>query len=204
MRDRAAPLYALLKDRRSIRRFRDQPVSDSVLRRLLQAATLAPSAHNRQPWRFVVVRDSAARASLAEAMGSRLRQDLESDGVDADHIDREVMRSLERIQGAPLTLVACLTMEAMDRYPDARRQEAERLMAVQSVAMAAMALLLAAHAEGLGACWLCAPLFASEAARESLSLPASWEPQGLILLGYPADRGRRRGRHPVEEVTLWR
>src|ERR1700704_3659263 len=60
----------------------------------------------------------------------------------------------------------------MAPYPDPRRAQAEYLMAVQSVAMAVQNLLLAAHAEGLGACWMCAPLFCGEAVRAALALPA--------------------------------
>ncbi len=60
-------------------------------------------------------------------------------------------------------------------------------MAVQSVAMAAQNLWLLAHAEGLGACWLCAPLFVPELVREILDLPADWQAQGLMTLGWPAE-----------------
>ena len=95
-------------------------------------------------------------------------------------------------------------MEAMDVYPDERRKTPEYIMAVQSVSMAAQNLLLAAHAEGLGACWLCAPLFAKDEVREELNLPEGWDPQGLIILGYPADAGKERPRRPIEEVSLWR
>jgi nitroreductase len=88
-----------------------------------------------------------------------------------------------------------------DNYPDARRQQAEYLMSVQSVAMAGQNLLLAAHAEGLGGVWVCAPLFAQEAVRQALNLPGEWHPQGMLLLGYPAVVPKTRPRRPVSEVT---
>ena len=75
----------------------------------------------------------------------------------------------------------------MDTYADTRRTHAEYLMATQSVAMATQNLLLSAHALGLGACWMCAPLFVPETVRETLHLDADWEPQALITLGYPAE-----------------
>ena len=74
-------------------------------------------------------------------------------------------------------------MADMDQYPDDRRQQAERVMAVQSVALAAQNLLLAAHAEGLGACWMCAPLFCPDVVRDALALPEDWEAQALIHAG---------------------
>jgi nitroreductase len=77
-------------------------------------------------------------------------------------------------------------------------------MALQSCALAGGHLLLAAHASGLGACWMCAPLFAPDVVRQALALPNDWEPQAAIVLGYPAESGEARGRKPVDEVTLWR
>jgi coenzyme F420-0:L-glutamate ligase / coenzyme F420-1:gamma-L-glutamate ligase len=74
---------------------------------------------------------------------------------------------------------------------------------VQSVAMAGQNLLLAAHDAGLGACWMCGPLFCPDVVRQVLALPDDWQPQGLITLGYPAQT-RTRTRRPVEESVLWR
>jgi nitroreductase len=76
-------------------------------------------------------------------------------------------------------------------------------MAVQSVALACQNLLLAAHYYGLGACWMCAPLFAPVLVRDVLQLPAAWTPQALITVGYPAEeKGKERA--PVAERVLWR
>ena len=96
-------------------------------------------------------------------------------------------RSFARITGAAALIVVCLSMADMDSYPDAQRSQAERTMAVQSVAMAAQTLWLTAHAAGLGACWLCAPLFVPELVVATLDLPPDWEPQGLLTLGWPAE-----------------
>jgi coenzyme F420-0:L-glutamate ligase/coenzyme F420-1:gamma-L-glutamate ligase len=74
-------------------------------------------------------------------------------------------------------------------------------MGVQSVAMAGCTLLLAAHAVGLGGVWLCSPLFAPDQARSVLDLPDEWDPQGLILLGYPARMPEARPRQSVEKVA---
>lgn len=199
----SSELLDLFRLRRSVRRFTDAPVDQAGLERVLQAARLAPSAHNRQPWRFVVVQGEA-RARLAEAMAARLRADRLADGAAPEDVEADAARSRDRLTSAPSAILVCLTMEAMDRYPDARRAQAERLMAVQSVAMAGENLLLAAAAEGWGACWMCAPLFAGEEARRSLDLPAAWEPQGLVLLGLAAEVPRPRGRISLEDVTAWR
>ncbi len=108
-----------------------------------------------------------------------------------------------RIANAPAVIVSCLSMADMDSYPDARRAQSEYLMAVQSTALACQNLLLAAHAAGLGACWLCAPLFVPETVRAVLDLPVDWEPQALITLGWPAEV-KEKQRAPLASRVLWR
>ncbi len=196
-------LLATIQGRRSIRRYRPDPVSHTVLETLLTAAIWSPSAHNRQPWRFAVVETVERKTQLAVAMGERLRRDLEADDVPEAVIVTDTTRSYERITTAPVVIVVCLTMADMDSYPDERRSRSEFVMAVQSAAMAGQSLLLAAHAAGLGACWLCAPLFCPDVVQTALSLPVDWQPQGLITLGFPAE-SRVKDRRPLESSVLWR
>lgn len=195
-------IMALL-NRRTIRRYCPDPIPRALVEKMLTAAVWAPSAHNRQPWRFAVIETAEQKAALAQAMGDRLRRDLRADGVPADVIEQDAQRSYTRIAGAPVVIVACLSMADMDRYPDERRSSAERVMAVQSVAMAGQNLLLAAHDAGLGACWMCAPLFCPDVVRDTLALPVDWEPQGLVTLGYPAET-RAQTRHALEKSIVWR
>jgi F420 biosynthesis protein FbiB-like protein len=196
-------LYDLILTRRSIRRYLPDRVPDALIARLLDAAVWAPSAHNRQPWRFCVVTTSETKRALADAMGERLRADLARDGVSPEVIDADAGRSYQRITGAPALVLVSLTMAEMDAYPDAARAGHEYLMAAQSTAMAAGNLLLAAHEAGLGACWMCAPLFCPDVVRDALRLPSDWHPQALITLGYPAET-KVKTRKPAESSTLWR
>ena len=197
---RAAHWHDLVVSRRSIRRYEAAPVPPETIRRILQAACWAPSGHNRQPWRFAVLERPEWKDRLAHAMGERLRADRMRDGDAAAAIEQDVTRSYRRITGAPVVIVIALDMKDMDRYPDERRQHAEFLMAVQSTAMAAQNLLLAAHAEGLGACWMCAPLFCPTTVADTLGLPKGWEPQALITLGKPANGGKPALRKPIDDM----
>ena len=133
--------------------------------------------------------------------GVELENDLQADGLPADEITLQVVRSRQRIEGAPLGILLCLDSASLNSYPDSHRRQAEWLMGVQGVAMAAENLLLAAHAEGLGGIWLCAPLFAPLAACQALGLPETWQPQGLLLLGYPARVPPARMRRSLMEAT---
>jgi len=189
--------------RRSIRRYRNEPVSRDVIIDLLNKAIWAPSAHNRQPWRFAVVDDVVQKEALARAMGDRLRRDLQADYVPEDVIEADVSRSYRRITSAPVVIILSLSMVDMDVYPDERRNWNEFLMAVQSTAMAGQNFMLAAHRTGLGTCWMCAPLFSGDVVKGSLELPDDWQPQALITVGYPAEV-REKTRKPLEASVIWR
>jgi coenzyme F420-0:L-glutamate ligase/coenzyme F420-1:gamma-L-glutamate ligase len=198
-----AELAAQIGGRASVRHYTPSKIGSEVVKRLLTAATRAPSAHNKQPWRFVVLDTIGSRQALAQAMGRKLRQDRGADGDAPELIEADVGRSYQRIAQAPVAIVLCVDMSDMQHYPDGKRIDAEYLMAVQSAAMAAQNLLLAAQAEGLGACIMCAPLFCPEAVTESLQLPPQWRAQMLVTIGEPARLAKDRPRLPLDQITQW-
>lgn len=199
----SSQFWHLIRGRRSIRRYEERSIDPALLTDLLEAARWAPSAHNRQPWRFCVVTSDESKNRLSREMGERWRRDLSADGVDAAIIERQTTISHARITGAAAVVVACVTLAEMDDYPDAKRQRAEETMATQSVALACQNLLLAAFQHGLGACWMCAPLFVPDIVRTALALPSDWDPQAMISLGYPAEE-KLKDREPLESRVLWR
>lgn len=196
-------LKQVMMNRRSIRRYQPAPIPHDLIVAILESAQWAASAHNRQPWRFAIVQDSAQKENLALKMGARLRADLERDHQPLELIENDVNRSYDRITSAPLLIVVCLSMEDMDTYPDERRAHNEYLMAVQSVACAGQNILLTAHSLGLGACWMCAPLFCPDVVRHALNLPDDWQAQGMITIGYPAQE-RTSTRKPINDLVRWR
>jgi coenzyme F420-0:L-glutamate ligase/coenzyme F420-1:gamma-L-glutamate ligase len=193
---------ALVKGRRSVRRYQDRPIEPDIVEGLLEAGVWAPSAHNRQPWRFAVLTDNDHKQTLASRMGTLLRRARLADGDESEAVEADVQRSHARITAAPLVIVAFLTMEDMDTYSDQARSNAEHLMAVQGVAMAVNNILLAAQARGLGACWMCAPLFCSEAVVEAVGAPAHWQAQALLTIGDPASGGKPASRRPLSDLLL--
>ncbi len=191
-----------LKSRRSIRRYTSEPIPREWLKQILEGAIWSPSAHNRQPWRFVVIETSDTKEQLALAMGTRLRADLTKDHVPQEIIKKDVNRSYDRITSATAIIVVCMTMVDMDVYSDDRRNENERIMAIQSTSMAGQNILLMAQSLGLGACWMCAPLFVPDVVRQTLDLPEDWVAQGMITMGFPAQT-REKTRKPLETSILW-
>jgi len=196
--------HEFLRTRRSIRRFKAEPVADSIIERVLETARFAPSAHHHEPWRFAVLKSAATKTRLADALGADFRRDLAADGLFADEVEKQVTRSRQRILAAPVIIVLCMDSSEIDGYPDERRAGAERTMAVQSVAAAGLQLLLAAHAEELGAVWVCSPLFVPETVQRTLDLPGTWEPQAMFFLGYPASLPDAREKGLLEAVMTAR
>jgi F420 biosynthesis protein FbiB-like protein len=193
----------VLKQRRSIRKYRKEPVSQEVAQRIIETAICAPSAHNAQPWRFIIISDQGQKEALADAMGRVWLAELERDHKPKTVAQKAVNASVKRFTSAPMLVMCCLAMEGMDAYPDEERQRNERDLAVQSLAASIQNLLLAAHCEGLGACWFCAPAFCKTAVRKTLKIPDNVEPQALVTLGYPAEKPVSPERYPSDKVAFF-
>lgn len=172
-----------LKQRRSIRKYQNKFIPKEILLNVLIAAGWAPSAHNSQPWRFIIVENPAVKRELAERMVKEWATDLTRDGYTVDQ--KKETERVQRFANAPALVVVCQTMEGLRKFPDKRRQKIERDLASESIGAALQNLLLAASASGLGACWYCAPAFCKSTVREVLKIPQEVEPSALILVGYP-------------------
>jgi F420 biosynthesis protein FbiB-like protein len=192
---------AAIRGRRSVRRYRPDPVSDEDLAAVLEAGRWAPSPHNAEPWRFVVLQTRDARVRLAMAMGRRWREDLGRDGLAADVIEAELRKSFRRITDAPAAIVVCLCADGLDAYPDGPRQQAELLMAAHSVGAAVQNMMLVAYGRGLATGWMCAPLFCPDVVADALGLPSNWIAQGLITAGRPEAWPEARERRPTADLV---
>ena len=195
-------LLSLIEQRRSIRKYHQRQPDQSKIDRIIRSAACAPSAHNAQPWRFYVIQDARKKSELIKQMAAKFRQDMEKDGVPEKVITGKITRSISLFSQAPVIIIATIDMTGMDRYPDTTRQQAEMVMATQSLAAAIQNLLLAARAVGLSGCWYCAPLFCPETVKSVLSLPAGYIPQALVTLGYPAENPPVPLRLQLDEIRF--
>jgi coenzyme F420-0:L-glutamate ligase/coenzyme F420-1:gamma-L-glutamate ligase len=189
-------LHAFLRTRRSIRRFKPDPVPDTVIERILATATYAPSAHNLQPWRFCVVTDSSVKTRLAQVLTTSMVVDMLSEDASESDIEKRVANSLRRMDEVPVVIVLCRDVTAVREH-----KHEDTVMSIQSVANAATYLLLAAHAEGLGGNWICWPLYAQEETRVALELPETWEPLAMFFVGWADEEPKEKVVKPIQEVT---
>jgi nitroreductase len=162
-----------IRDRRSIRAFTKHEISDKEAELLVEAARLAPSAGNLQPWEFIIVRDPKIKGML----------------VDAAHGQAFIYQ-------APVVFVVCVVpMRSVWGYESRGRE----LYCLQDTAAAVQNLILTAKANGLGSCWVGA--FNEKRAAEALGLSDDVSPVAIVPVGFPAESPRQRPRRLVKQVT---
>jgi nitroreductase len=166
-------LFEAIKHRRSIRAFTKEEVSEEEIGKLLEAARLAPSAGNIQPWSFVVVRDANIKRRLAEAA---LNQFF--------------------IEEAPVVIVACADW---NRSGQGYGSRGINLYCIQDTAAAVQNILLAAVALGLGACWVGA--FQEDMVRIVLGIPKELRPVVIVPVGRPAEKPNPPYKRSLEEIV---
>jgi F420 biosynthesis protein FbiB-like protein len=195
--------WQTVRGRRSVRRFRPDPLPDELVERVLEAGGWAPSPHGSQPWRFALLTRVETKERLADAMGETWRHNLAMDGDPQEVIEARLAGSRRRLLEAPVLITVCLYTEDLDRYPDPQRAAAERTMAIQSLGACVQNMLLAAYAEGIDGGWMCAPLFCPEVVVEALGLDPRLSPHALIALGHAAADPKRRARRTVETLVVF-
>ena len=162
-----------IRERRSVRVYKSDPIPTESLLRVLEAARLAPSGKNLQPWKFIVVQDKELKKKLAKASNA---QDF--------------------IAEAPLVLVAC-------GFPEECYRSMGRYMKSWpvDVTIALEHLILQAQEEGLGTCWIGS--FEEVEVKSLLSVPENVRVLALTPLGYPGEIPESRGRKSIEEIVSY-
>jgi coenzyme F420-0:L-glutamate ligase / coenzyme F420-1:gamma-L-glutamate ligase len=191
----------VLTARRTVREFTAAPVPPEAVRRAIAAAVTAPAPHHSQPWRFAVLQSQEARTRLLDDMLAAWRADLAGDGFTAEQVARRVRRG-DVLRRAPLIIVPCLVADAAHRYPDDRRNAAERAMFLVAMGAGVENLLVALAVESLGSCWVSSTLFCRQATAAALGLPPDWEPMGAVGVGYPATAAPERPDRDPDQFTL--
>ncbi|MET0993124.1 MAG: coenzyme F420-0:L-glutamate ligase, partial [Mycobacterium sp.] len=187
--------------RRSVRRFREEPVAPEIVEAAVSEALTAPAPHHTRPVRFVWMADTAARIRLLDEMKDRWRSDLTGDGKTPDAVERRVSRG-QILYDAPELVIPFLVPDGAHSYPDEARTTAEHTMFTVAVGAAVQALLVALAVRGVGSCWIGSTIFAADLVRAELDLPDDWEPLGAIAIGYPAEPAGPREPAPTDGLLV--
>ena len=163
-----------IKTRKSIRAFKNKQVEFEKIANIIEAANFAPSAGNLQDWKIILVTEEKVRRTVSDACEQQVWMD-----------------------SAPVHLVICSEPVRMQRLYGKRGEE---IYSTQNAAAAAQNALLAAHAQGLGACWVGA--FNESLLKEALNIDESVIPRAIIVIGYPAEKPEPQKRLTVLDVTF--
>jgi nitroreductase len=182
--------------RRSIRRFKDIPVSDELIQVVLSAAIQAPSGKNKQPWRFIVVRGDC-RAEMVQIMRAGIAQaKAQGENPGSSEWSACVMEQ------APVTIFVFNPDGAAPWMDHSIDQMIWDVVDIQSVGAAIQNMLLAAQDLGLGSLWICDVFIAYTAL--AAWLDETGEMIAAISLGYTDETPAARPRKAMEEVVRWR
>lgn len=204
------PQLDFITNRRSIRKYRDDPIPDEVVEQLLEAARWAPSTDNAQPWRFIVVRDKAVIEQLGIICGTglftrlRIQQflagDLQKRFQDVPEEKKEqVFQKLTSgylsgyLGTAPLVIVVCGDKKVTAAMP-------------YDCCAALENILIAAQALGLGATWtqaLTTDPRDEARTKQVLGIPEEWKVISAVSIGYPAESPGPRPRKNLEEIVFY-
>ena len=204
-------LYEAMRTTRAARRLRPDRVPDEVLRRVLEAATWAPSGGNRQGWRVIAVRDPDTKRRLRDlykepwdryARGQR--RALERLDTEARAKGERALRAAdhlaEHLHEAPVILVFCFNPELLAITDLSLGRPS--VVGGASLYPAVQNLLLACRAEGLGCVLTTLLCMAEVQIRPLLELPEPWATCAFVPVGYPVGTGHGPvSRKPIEEMS---
>jgi nitroreductase len=210
-------LFEAMRTCRTVRRLRPDPVPDELLRKVLTAATWAPSGGNRQPWRFLIVRDPQLKRSLGElylpvwrsfsqVYAAHLATLSPESRVRQERMIRSADHLAEHFHEVPVIVVVCV------HIPDLAITDAgldrPSVVGGASIYPAVQNLILACRAVGLGAALTTLLCHKEPEVRALLGIPEGWATCAHLPLGYPAGKAHGAGGHgpvhrkPVERVTF--
>ncbi len=190
-----------LKNRRSYKLSFDlKNVDKKIIEKCIDVARWAPSAHNGQFWRYIILKEGKIRTELIERMNRKLREDLTVDGKSEHLIQQKILKTKQNFLEAPFLILLCLDTKDLEEYSDEERTNNEYILGIQSISASAVYLLLALDSENLAACWYCAPLFSKDIIKKVLKLPNSYEPMAFFTVGYPIKEVNPPPRKTLKEV----
>jgi nitroreductase len=182
--------------RRSIRRFKPDPIPEEALRAILTAGTQAPSGKNRQPWRFIVVQGEGKRAEMVRIMREGIARN-KAKGWDTGSSEW----TANIMEQAPVTVFVYNPHGIVPWEPHSVEQQFHAVVNIQSVGAAIQNMLLAALDLGLGSLWICDVFEAYHDLGQWLGEDSAMI--AAVSFGYPDESPAARPRKSVDQVTRW-
>jgi len=202
-------LMEAIRTRRSVRVYQDRAVPEAHLRRIIEAATWAPSGFNKQPWKFIIIRERAIIEKMAAAVRLKLEEIAKWPGAKGNKKGiMAMLKGFTVFKEAPVAIavLTCEYIAPMDKIlakENLTFEEKFRLRALpglQSVAAAIQNMLLTATAMGYGTCWGTGCLIASEEIEKILKAGDDWQLVAVVPVGVAKATPKPPKRKAVDAV----
>lgn len=196
-------MFSTIHKRRSIRKFQKKDVPIELLNDILDAGRAAPSAKNRQPWKYIVFRNESKK-ELLKAMEEGLQReekgitDLPKSGYGLP----DARNTLRVMYEAPVIIVVLNTNAGSPFIPGDNDERITEICDTLSIGASIQNILLAAEESGLGTLWIANTCFAYAELVSYLDTEAQLV--GAIAIGYAGENPGQRPRKPLNEVVEWR
>ena len=194
-------MLSVIKQRRSIRKYKNTPVEKEIILDILEAGTLAPSSKNRQPWRFIVVMDSAKDSMLA-ALKKGLEREMQVPLLpeSAEYL-KAAEHTFQIMMQAPVTIFVINPLGMELQSPLSPEKRIYEICNAQSIGAAMENMSLTAAEHGLGSLWICDTYFAYDELKQWLSTEG--EPVAAMAIGYADESPAARPRKRLEDIVEW-
>jgi nitroreductase len=200
-------LLELIKNTRSIRRFRPEPVPDEYVDKIIEAGRWAPSAGNSQPWEFIVVKKQELKDQIVQIIAEQnvFSAKMELTREPEQRFQGQIFRPPEQLyyREAPVFIIVCGDPRTKEAYPLTIMLQRGETMFISSLANAFLYMHMAATALGLGSQWLShtAIPFAQSLIKELLGIPRELVLYDMLVVGYPAVEPTPRFMRAEEELV---
>ncbi len=205
-------ILELMQKRRSIRRFKPEVPPDADILKLIEAAVAAPSATNKQPWRFLIAKKKKHFEIIVKAVDKARQTTLSLISSEYRSEFAHYSDHFMNFQYAPVIIlpiyrafpgISALLKEKSPQKEMGFLRTYEHNTALMGVSLAIQNILLMSEAIGLGACCMTGPLIARVEIEKGLRVPKAWQIAALIAVGYPDEAPEPPGRKKLEMVTRW-
>lgn len=182
-----------IKNRRSVRKYKETEPSTEIIKNILKAGSMAPSNGNAQPWEFIVAKGEYRKSICEEFYNFSKKYIPKADYIPEDK-KKMMLKYAKALGGAPIhIIVTCPNYEEPNKRDEA----------LQSCSAAIQNILLQAHADGIGSVWVGANPDKTEKMKKILSIPATRLIAAIIPIGYPDMSPSTPPRKDIEQKTTW-
>lgn len=200
-------LIEAIEKRTSVRDFADKKVSIETLREIVRIGSMAPSVNNYQPWKFVIITKPETLSEMSNAVSKKVMQLPELNIEGAKNIKSQVEWFSTFFEKAPAVIAVCLNdyvsvLEQGTKLSHEEINKQRNYPDIQSAGACIQNMLLAAVNFDLGACWMSAPMIASDDISKIINIRDKDKLIAMVAVGYPKNEVKPKARRDIKDLII--